>query len=570
MNFNFFSLTSLAKVFSFLIVTLAIVGGFNYFSNVPYWDMWDGYLGFYSHIAAGDYSAWWAQHNEHRVVLSKLFFWVTFKLFNGHAAFLIVVNYLLVILTSYLFYLFLSKISSERREAVSYKGVFISLLVSLLFFWSQKENFTWAFQSQFFLAFNIPLASFYFFSKYLTGGKNTDFSLSALLGLLSVGTMANGILVLPLLVVIALFYKLNYKYTLFLLLLSVLSFVGYFHGYESPGNHSSVTQAVLHEPLSVLRYVMRYIGSPMYHIMNGGELGAISAEILGGIYILISLLTAFSLLKKFRTNQYQAGLLFFVIYIGGTAFGSAGGRVIFGLGQAFSNRYTTPAVMAWVALFILNYYAWNAVYKRFGNKFTYVVIFVLGILLIRQLDAAFPNTLVLFERKVSALSVELGVKDQVQVAQMGPIYPSAEALDDISKYSIANNLSIFSEPYIKNSKQRMNSEFISGRNYTSCIGALDTVRVIQDNYEYWQVRGWVFEPISKKIPKGLIFVKSNKVLGFALVGAIRSDVATAIDKNALYSGFKGYLSVESKGTVTAYTEQQPFCKFSLPEIVGEK
>jgi hypothetical protein len=47
-------------------------------------DMWNGYLGFFTKLSDGDWSAWWGQHNEHRIFLARLFFW--FDLFEIDAA----------------------------------------------------------------------------------------------------------------------------------------------------------------------------------------------------------------------------------------------------------------------------------------------------------------------------------------------------------------------------------------------------------------------------------------------------------------------------------------------------
>lgn len=41
-----------------LVVGLAVVGGVRAYSPVPYWDMWDGYIGFFLRVADGDFSIW--------------------------------------------------------------------------------------------------------------------------------------------------------------------------------------------------------------------------------------------------------------------------------------------------------------------------------------------------------------------------------------------------------------------------------------------------------------------------------------------------------------------------------
>ncbi|MGD4365427.1 hypothetical protein QT713_22860, partial [Xanthomonas citri pv. citri] len=53
------------------------------FSPVPFWDMWDGGLGFYVRQMT-DVSQWWAQHNEHRIVLSRILGIPTFLKHQRH------------------------------------------------------------------------------------------------------------------------------------------------------------------------------------------------------------------------------------------------------------------------------------------------------------------------------------------------------------------------------------------------------------------------------------------------------------------------------------------------------
>jgi hypothetical protein len=36
--------------------------------------MWNGYLEFFAKVASGDWSAWMTQHNEHRILIARLFF----------------------------------------------------------------------------------------------------------------------------------------------------------------------------------------------------------------------------------------------------------------------------------------------------------------------------------------------------------------------------------------------------------------------------------------------------------------------------------------------------------------
>ena len=103
--------TYILFVFSFLaiiFISLAIYGGIQLYSPIPFYDMWDAYLNFYVQVNQGDIAYWWSQHNEHRIVLSRILFWIDIRFFQGRIWFLIVINYLLITITFGFFYIILN------------------------------------------------------------------------------------------------------------------------------------------------------------------------------------------------------------------------------------------------------------------------------------------------------------------------------------------------------------------------------------------------------------------------------------------------------------------------------
>jgi hypothetical protein len=79
-------------------VLSTIYGAIRNYSPVPYWDMWDGYIGFYERVSAGDWRAWLIAHNQHRMIFSRLFFWLDLKYFRGLSQLLIPLNLVLMAL----------------------------------------------------------------------------------------------------------------------------------------------------------------------------------------------------------------------------------------------------------------------------------------------------------------------------------------------------------------------------------------------------------------------------------------------------------------------------------------
>ncbi len=95
-------------------------------------------------------------------------------------------------------------------------------------------------------------------------------------------------------------------------------------------------------------------------------------------------------------------------------------------------------------------------------------------------------------------------------------------------------------------------------NLPSCKGNLETVDLIDGDTRFVRVKGWIFNPIGRTYPQVVRFINSqSKVVGYAVIGKPRPDVANAIDKKALPSDYKGYLLSDQVGsTMTLQAENQ--------------
>jgi hypothetical protein len=204
-------------IFAIFQVALAIIGGVHHYSPVPFVDMWDGQMPFLANTR--DWHTWWAQHNEHRIFLSRILFLMDFKFFSSNAIFLFFCNYLFAFMSFIIFFMALKEMLKNEKNTITLP-IMASILLCLLFFWDQKENFTWAFQSQFFLASSLPLLAFYSLHKSYTSSQVYWFILACFVGLLSSGAMANGILALPIMVLLAITLRMKWPYIVILLLLA--------------------------------------------------------------------------------------------------------------------------------------------------------------------------------------------------------------------------------------------------------------------------------------------------------------------------------------------------------------
>ncbi len=533
--------------------SLVPYGAWINFSPIPFWDMWDGHVEFYIKLTHGGWSDWWVPHNEHRIVMSRILFWMDHRFFSGSVAFLIVCNVVLMVLAYWLFGKIIRRALPEDDglRLLSLFGVFI-----LTFSWAQQENITWGFQSQFFLAQIVPLASFFLLylsqsTRYTSRHSRFLFALSLFLGIASLGTMANGVMTLPFLFLLSLLYKEDRLRVMLILLASVVGVIAYFHGLSRVTGHSSSIDTIFHHPIGLAQYILIYLGAPFAYLF--GESRIFAAQAFGGFFVLVY--TGF-LVDSFRhgfSDKLQLFLLAFIGYIIATAFVTGSGRYHFGLEQAFAGRYATPALMGWSAMLI------TAVvnYRSRLQKHFYLLGFVgLPFLLVPyQMTARHVDEGRIFEQSVAALAIELGVKDE---EQMKHTYPDVEIVD-ILQTAVEENVSIFGNPLIRDKRELIGKKIPSGSG-TSCIGSLDSVFSVGDGY---RVEGWILEPNLMRAPESVTLLdEGGVVIGVALVGQSRPDVEKQIGTGA-HPGFKGYLTSEPSGMQVTFLSEDPPCDLAL-------
>ena len=544
-------------------VGLAIIGGIRSYSPVPFWDMWDGYLGFFTKVISGDTSAWWSQHNEHRIVLTRVFFWMDLAFFAGQGWFLIVVNYLLVAIVCTLFWIIWIEIRSEKHLWIGY------FIIAWLFLWIQENNLVWGFQSQFILAQLLPLSSLYFLHRAASAdtNKNVNFCFALILGVLSLGSMANGILTLPLLTGYSLVARMGWKRTLLLAVLSVMALWLYFLNYNAPGGHGSLKQALLETPIDLMVYVLLYIGAPFYYLFGKEDFGQVIAITAGSFMVVSCTVLALRIIPIAQRTTLPLALLVFILYIGGTALGTGGGRVIFGVDQALSSRYMTPALMAWVALLLLYLPKLEPVGQSLQSKVWLPFLLLLFLMLPLQLKALSSKQNELFEREIAALALELGVNDQSQISH---VFPSADWALTLAEKPVAKNLSVFGSLPFKDARetieQKPTKDLPSDH---QCLGSIDEVQAIKGDAKFVQVRGWIFEPRGRNIPESAQLIDENGIVqGLIITGQTRPDVASAIDSYAKNSGFKGYVRASAQGQAINLIDPQGGCQFfsSIPAV----
>ena len=527
---------------SLTFVCFAIIGGIHGYSPVPYWDMWGGTLGFISRFEDDPIRSLFAQHNEHRIVLSRLLFLIDEHLFDGDNAFLVICNYVFAGLIWATFTRCLFRLNPKHPHR-SDLWLLAAILAAWLFLWAQRVNFTWAFQSQFYLAQWLPLLAF--LSLGLALGKpqiRSAYFISALvLGGLSTLSMANGLFVLPLMTLWAIVLRMRWKQVI--VLASCASFFAwlYLADYQSPSAHSSVLGSLINAPLSVLHYTLTYLGNPGVYIA-GSSMPVQWISKLGGLHLAgITIGLALHTLQKRDANPISAGLILFLIFVLASAVVTASGRLEFGIVSAFSSRYTTPVLMAWAAVFCL---ASPMILRHFSKgpreQYGWLPSALLGlcVLLVGQTRALQPMHAFNHNKAVAVLALELGVRDTELVSL---IHPNTDHALKIAQIASDKDHGLFDRPEYDSLRDTIGGS-IAPPTDRSCSGRLEDILIIDDETDFVRLTGWQHALRNTGKPARLLILDpSGLVIGAALLGRPSPYLTDTFGRSGARAGFTGYV-----------------------------
>jgi hypothetical protein len=542
------SLTILFGLAAVIFPILAVIGTVRSYSPVPSGDMWGGYLGFYLKIHAGDWGAWWAPWNEHRIVLSRLVFWIDIVCFHGNGVFSLVVIYVAALLVGVIF-------AQMWRERFRGRDLYVLFfLEAWIFSWSQRQNFTWAFQSQFILAQMLPLAGLYFLHLSATRPEKSKlyFAFATLCGVLAVGSMANGVLALPALAFYAAVIRMSFRRTGFLVAFSMCELYLYFHNITDINIHGGATVLTgeASRPIwGFVQFFLRYLGSPFILLFSGARFtpqAILVGELSATLLILASIWAFFRNLGTADRATLPFALLVFIFFIVATSCITAAGRFNLGLDAALGGRYLTPALYGWAAGLLL---FWPAVSKRIYLRTACSVLLTILLCFFmfpQQLQALANQRNVVFQNELAALALELQINDVNQVLVVaGPFQLGAAPL--VAKEARAQQLSVFGFPPIKDAHLLFGHQAIIGP-VSQCRGNWDAVAMIPGAPQYVRVRGWLFNSRRNRAPQMVYLVNAtNEIVGLGFIGEPRGDVVHAEGQRAAYSGFEAYLSSTANG-----------------------
>lgn len=304
--------------------------------TVDDWDRWMAYL-------QDHYTLKWLfeQHYDHRLVAPKLLFVIDHLLFHARGWFLLLCSFSFQALTGLmLWYLAGVAVPQTPKE----RWIQAAVLTSCLFSGQQWINFVMPFQVQFIMVYCAAAAAL--FALW----KNSPVA-SIFLAALATCSMANGILIWPVMLLAAVWLRTPRRWVLAIAASGLLIGVAYFYNWHKTPTYTDLT--TFERLRRAVIFSLTHIGSPLAPLATPyARLRDFAA--VPGVILAIGLLIALVMLWRRREhfNSARATLIFYCVFIVATSASIAYGRSTGSLTEAFEWRYLTPSYILWATMLL--------------------------------------------------------------------------------------------------------------------------------------------------------------------------------------------------------------------------
>lgn len=473
-----------------------------------------------------------AQHNEHRIVFPRLVFMADFAWFHGRNV-LNLAAIAAIQLAAAALYVLACRPRRTHLPTLLAAATAASLMFSLL----QWENLFWGFQVQFVGVFAAGGWGIYLFCQALADpGRIRWPRMAGALVLLALATftLANGLLAGCAMILAALATRGPARSLVPVIVATAGLLAAYCVGYHPIAGHSPAALA-LEQPARYLAYVLIYLGSPW----RAGSLGlALAAGLAGAI---ATAAMAVLVVRDGGKDPRRTAMFGIVLFIGMTAGVTALGRLSFGIEQALSSRYVTPANHFWAAHAVFWALTAQAHAKVWLTRGVTLAILAAGLFLVPfqrhgQIQLAATQEHIL----AGSAALLAGASDREAIRAL---YPDPSVPLAMTPYLRAQRLSLFAGP----PHDSVGGPFVRRPAVGQCQGGLQNLAPAPDAPGVWRVRGWGWDlEAGQRIDRVTLVDQAGTVIGLGLGGA-RTDRA-----HPRRSGWIGVLTSGRGHTATAY------------------
>ena len=538
-----FSRASVALSYAILLAGLLTAGAAVYmviasYSSLPSTDGWEQIDVALQGVNPLSPAWLWEQHNEHRIVIPKLFLAADLLRFRAEQKFL---------LTSILAtqFLLLMVLGWSMRVLGGWRGTMwrsgVGIAAFCLFWPTQWENLIIGFSICFILLelfATLSLVELMLYWKHSARQAGDQHAwmyllLSILAALAATYSLANGNLLWPLLVAAALLLRLRLAAVLSFLVTGAISTALYLHHYHRPLGHGNPASSI-RTPLEIVQYIATYFGSPW--VRHDVRL----ATCIGIAGLAIALFVLFRLRAYLRAGRPLPVLLVLIlVFCLGTAFLTSLGRLNFGIRQAFASRYHTFALLFWCCLGLLLLMS-ESVTANKRARFLVVQGCILTIIIwsshITRNDVRGARIRG-FRINVAATAMFVGARDDVQFAKA--FIPNPAAVSAETQFMQKNGLSAYSDNAYTQLGKPLQSIYALASS-AECTGLVESIATVEGSGQSQALRisGWVWDREQQRPPSAIVITEDGIIAGLGVVGEWRP--MTLVDNRRIKDGYLGY------------------------------
>jgi hypothetical protein len=520
------------------------------YSSLPAWDGWVQVESVANGISPVSPAWLWQQHNEHRWVILKLLMAADLEWFQCRQVFL----YASVIVVQLLHWALLGWCMwtlAGWRGALWRAGT--GLVGFCLFCPAQWQNFIWGFQVCLLLPQLLATLSFVGLLLYWMESRQHPgveppakyLLVSILAAVAGAYTLSSGNLLWPLLVLAALYLRLQLRAVLALVIAGTTSTALYLRHYVQPPYHANPLES-LRRPIALLEYVATYFFSSWIHRDTK------TWEIVCLIALAILVIWQIPRLSRAHIARPFVLLMILTILICLTiALVTATGRVNFGIDQAArASRYQATALLFWCCLGLL----WLGASFEMTRRSAFIVAQVcLLLIFIRAaatsrypFAAAAEHT---FAQELATSALITGVYDPITLSKT---YWQMDTLLREVNYLKANRLSIFAEPISSEVGKPLSSVFPAAAS-GDCVGVLKGGMAVGEQTGPGLVlAGWAWDAAHRKPAAGIVVTTNGIITGLGAVGDWLPNARTLYKGiSSSYIGFYAFVPQPAAGSVVS-------------------
>ena len=512
---------------------------------IPFHDQWNFVEDYIKYVDNKyEFINLFSLHNEHRFFVTRVFMFVDAIYFNMNNKFLI-----FSIFSAYALIISLFTYCLDRKY---YSYLNLPILSGLLLSICQWQNLSWGIQVCFVFVHAFTFLCLISLAKISSSEasfsfRNYWFLLALFSDFICIYSLASGMLVIFPVIAQGIWTRKIRKETVYFCLFHVFLCVLYFYHYTPPAHHSWAIVS----PKVYIEYFLTFIGSN-YRVFN--EMPVIIGALLffcGAIYLV--LFTTRSVIYRHPNNANSSALLGMALFVFLEAGAASLGRASFGVDQALSSRYTTPAIILITSLLVLIYNNSYSLQSSLG-KFTRLFALLLGAMSIIVSNSNFylsEWSEAIRSRDMVGRALANGVNSDVINRSL---YPFPDYVTNMIPRM--NNLglgpfSIDANPYKPPLNYLAQTDFDK---FPLCKYNIDKIDELETNTGGLRVYGWAFDGVSFQEPESLMaFNLNGSYIGFTNFDIPREDLLSSFQKN-----FHGFDIAITKKNLTGSPKQIVF------------